>query len=246
MYKNKTLISIGNVLFKYRNLAFPVLIIGLFLIAPPPHEIFGNERNETIKDVLALLISSSGLFIRAVVIGFAYIKRGGKNKKVYADNLVIEGIFRICRNPLYVGNMLIYSGIFLMHGDFIVMLTGITLFYFIYVCIIAAEEEYLYNKFGEEYREYCKNTNRWLIDLTKYRQATKGMRFDFKKVLFKDYSTIINTIIVLCLVEEYEYLALPHQTNISYLWFLLIMIVFSLSLAISVSYMKRNKLIVIK
>ena len=66
---------------------------------------------------MAVLIAMSGLAVRGVVIGLAYIKRGGLNKKVYAANLVTEGMFSVCRNPLYVGNMLIYTGEFLMFGN---------------------------------------------------------------------------------------------------------------------------------
>jgi hypothetical protein len=37
----------------------------------------------------------------------AYIKRGGRKKRIAADHLVVDGIFAHVRHPLYVGNFLL-------------------------------------------------------------------------------------------------------------------------------------------
>lgn len=204
-----SMIRIGNFLFRYRNQVFPILILLLFLVSPPPGEIWGSARLGGIVDVIAVLIALAGLAIRTTVIGYAYIKRGGLNKKVYANNLVTEGMFGICRNPLYVGNLLIYTGVFLMHGNPWVASIGIALFIFMYQCIVYAEEEYLQNKFGDGYRAYCADVSRWLPRFSKFAQATEGMAFNFNRVIGKDYSTISATLIVLTFVEIYERLAGP-------------------------------------
>ena len=115
IYQNPTIIKIGDFFFKYRNKVFPLIIFIMFVLFSPTSS-FINERIENIKDIIACVISISGLVIRGIVIGYAYIKRGGRNKKVYATELVTEGMFTICRNPLYFGNMLIYGGVVLMHG----------------------------------------------------------------------------------------------------------------------------------
>ncbi|WEX74843.1 hypothetical protein PYH37_000137 [Sinorhizobium numidicum] len=103
------MIHFGNFLFRYRNLIFPLLILSLFVTVPPPGEIWASTTLERIKDVIVILFALSGLALRATVIGYAYIQRGGLKKKVYAKKLVTEGMFGICRNPLYVGNVLIYA-----------------------------------------------------------------------------------------------------------------------------------------
>ena len=129
------MLSIGNFFFKYRNQAFPLIIVALFVAAPPAATVLGSATLERWKDAAALLIVSAGLILRATVIGYAYIKRGGLNKRVYAKDLVTEGMFGVCRNPLYVGNMLIYSGLFLFHGNPVVVAVGCLLFGFIYQCL---------------------------------------------------------------------------------------------------------------
>ena len=133
---NRLAIRIGNFFFRYRNVAFPVFIAALYLLVPPPAEIFGSKRLELAADAAALAISVLGLATRAMVIGYAYIKRGGKNKRVYAADLVTEGVFGISRNPLYLGNLLNCAGMFLMHGNPYVFLVGTTVYVFVYVCIV--------------------------------------------------------------------------------------------------------------
>ncbi|PKA42438.1 phospholipid methyltransferase [Rhizobium sullae] len=207
-----SMIRIGNFLFRYRNQAFPIIILLLFLVAPPPSETLGSTTLARVEDVVAVLVALSGLALRATVIGYAYIQRGGLNKKVYAKNLVTEGVFGICRNPLYVGNLLIYAAVFLMHGDPQVVTTGIASFLFMYQCIIYAEEDYLEGKFGEGYRVYCADVPRWIPRFRKFAEATEGMAFNLKRVIGKDYSTISATLIALLSVEIYEHLAVPEPT----------------------------------
>lgn len=194
-------IRIGDFFFKHRNKLFPLMLAVMFLCFVPPASYFGSAHLADIKDYVAIAITASGLLMRATVIGFAYIKRGGLNKQVYADTLVTEGFFALCRNPLYVGNMLIYAGVFLMHGHPVVVIGGTLGFFLIYQSIIAAEEYFLRNKFGEQYDAYCQQVPRWGFRLGHFREATHGMRFNFKRVLVKDYSTISNAIIALLAIK---------------------------------------------
>jgi protein-S-isoprenylcysteine O-methyltransferase Ste14 len=214
------MIRIGNFLFRHRNRVFPILICALFLLAAPPAQYFGSEALEDFKDIVALAIALSGLAVRATTIGFAYIKRGGVDKKVYADRLVTGGLFGLCRNPLYLGNILIYTGVFLMHGSPLVIGLGMASFLFIYWCLVCAEEAYLAGRFGEDYRAYCAEVPRWLPKLSRFRESTAGMEFNVRRVILKDYTTIAATLIALALTEVYEYVVLPdlstHRTYIAF------------------------------
>jgi len=93
------MIKIGNFFFQYRNWVFIPLYLALFI---PSAEVLTTPYHAWVL-VIGLTITISGQAIRGATIGLAYIKRGGLNKKVYAANLVTEGIFNHCRNPLYVG-----------------------------------------------------------------------------------------------------------------------------------------------
>ena len=204
----RIMISIGNFLFKHRNSLFPLYILALFLIfRPPVSRIRGSESAENILDLAAVVIALAGLAIRGIVIGLAYIKRGGRNRKVYAANLVTEGMFSVCRNPLYVGNMLIFTGQFLIFGNHWCLLIGVASFWFIYECIIAAEENYLREKFGTAYDDYCYDVPRWMPKFSKLGESTTGMKFDWRKVILKDYPTMCSTLIFLAGIQLWEVLA---------------------------------------
>lgn len=197
-------VKTGDFLFKYRNAVFPVVLIALFVSFPTADQYLGKEMIEEWKDVVAVAIALSGLTLRAAVIGYAYIKRGGLNKKVYAEDLVTRGFFELCRNPLYLGNILIYVGVFLVHGSPYVFLIGTAAYVLIYSSIIAAEEFFLRAKFGAAYDAYCRDVPRWIPNLRRFGEATEGMRFNVKRVIMKDYSTVANVVIALLLLELLE------------------------------------------
>ena len=198
-------IKSGDFLFRYRNAIFPVILFALFFGFPAPSAYFGQESLEEWADVAAIFIVVTGLAVRAAVIGFAYIKRGGLNKRVYAESLVTQGFFGICRNPLYLGNMIIYAGVFLMHGNPAVVLIGTASYFLIYSDIIAAEELFLRQKFGAAYESYCRDVPRWLPALRSFQDATEGMQFNVKRVFMKDYTTIANALMALLLLELLEH-----------------------------------------
>ncbi|MFM9889586.1 MAG: methyltransferase family protein [Rickettsiales bacterium] len=204
MEQKTTLIKIGDFFFKYRNFIFPIFLVVLLLGKRPPSEYFGSEEAEDVVDTIAVILALAGLSLRGAVIGFSYIKRGGLNKKVYAENLVTDGFFAVCRNPLYVGNILIYAGLLLKHGDLLVLVLGSAFFLFVYTAIVAAEEYFLRNGFGDAYREYCRDVPRWRMKWPRLKAATEGMKFNLKKALVKDYGTIINVVVTLTILEMLE------------------------------------------
>lgn len=202
------MVAIGNFFFHHRNVAFPALVVALFLIAVSPHQLFGSMFYEDVKDVFALLIALCGLAVRGVVVGHSYVKRAGLSKNIHANQLVTHGMFSLCRNPLYLGNMLIYIGVFIMHGDLVVMTLGIALYFFIYQCIILAEEAYITKMFGEAYSAYCREVPRWIPRRLHY-DVTEDMQFDMRRVIMTEYSVMTSTMVTLTVVLFYEHLGLP-------------------------------------
>ncbi len=84
--------------------------------------------------------------------------------------LVISGAFGHVRNPLYVGNMLIYLGIGIMSMAWFpyLLLTAFLFFYTQYHFIIKEEENFLKSKFGDDYKKYCSVVPRWIPRINKY------------------------------------------------------------------------------
>ena len=184
------MIAIGNFFFKYRNFLFILLYLALFIPSPDifTAENFGSHYYLW-PIIIGLVVTISGQAIRGATIGLAYIIRGGKDKKVYAEKLVTEGIFNHCRNPLYVGNILMLLGVGILSNSLIYVGILIPLFLFIYQAIVLAEENFLRRKFGAQFEQYCQRVNRWLPDLRGIGHTFQGMHFNAARWILKEYNT---------------------------------------------------------
>jgi protein-S-isoprenylcysteine O-methyltransferase Ste14 len=76
--------------------------------------------------------------------------------------LVTNGLFKISRNPIFLGVILVFIGLFLIIPNTI---TAIILFTGILVIQVQVrlEEEFLLKELGEDYKYYMKKTKRWLL-----------------------------------------------------------------------------------
>ena len=85
--------------------------------------------------------------------------------------LIISGPFAYVRNPLYVGNILIYLGLGIMSFALFpyLQIVAILFFLFQYYFIVKEEEKYLKEKFQEEYKNYCENVPPFFPRLTPYK-----------------------------------------------------------------------------
>jgi hypothetical protein len=128
------------------------------------------------------------------VIGLAYIQRGGRDKQVYAEDLVQTGIFAHSRNPLYLGNLLIVVGLVLVHGGRWMYLVVLPFFLLVYVAIVAAEEEYLLGRFGARYADYCRRVPRFRLRLAGLPATVRSMRFEWRRLVRKEYGTLFSTV----------------------------------------------------
>jgi hypothetical protein len=99
------------------------------------------------------------------------------------------GIFALCRNPLYVGNLLMAFGLALVIHSIAFYVIFLPFIVFTYVAIVAAEEDYLHTKFNAEYERYCASVNRWWPRWRRYSASIEGMRFNWRRVLIKEYNT---------------------------------------------------------
>ena len=204
----------GQFLFRYRNFLFPAVLLILLLFFQPV-SISGNPELDVWLNLTGILIVVFGQVVRAAVIGLVYIKRGGVNKTIYASTLVTNGIFAHCRNPLYLGNLMILAGFFIIHNNPAVYIIGGIFFLLSYGAIVHAEETYLLDKFESEYSNYCSTVNRWIPRFTGLTMTVASMKFNWSRVIAKDYTTMLTWFITIMflLIEEHVY---QHGLNDSY------------------------------
>lgn len=193
----------GNFLFRYRNTVFPAVMVAVFVLLPP-RPFMGDWASDKWLDLAGLLVCLFGQTLRAAVVGLAYIKRGGVNKQIFAARLVQEGIFAASRNPLYVGNLIVLAGVFLIHNNPWAYLIGGAFFLVSYRCIVAAEERYLKGQFGAEYEAYCRRVNRWWPAPGRIGPAVAGMSFNWRRLVIKEYGSFFSWVSTVVLVLAWQ------------------------------------------
>jgi protein-S-isoprenylcysteine O-methyltransferase Ste14 len=193
----------GDFFFRYRNVVFPLALASL-CIGFPPRLPGGSLAIDRWLDLLGLVLTLAGQALRAAVIGFAYVKRGGRNKRVYAATLITTGLFGVCRNPLYLGNGLIIAGLLTIQGNPVTGLLGLLFFAFAYLSIVASEESFLIGKFGAAYLDYCRDVPRWWPNFGSLAEATEGMRFDWRRVIATEYGTVFTWAATAALLFAYD------------------------------------------
>jgi protein-S-isoprenylcysteine O-methyltransferase Ste14 len=112
--------------------------------------------------IIGSLLVAAGLALN--IIGFVTQRRAGTDPIPFhpTTKIVSHGIYRLSRNPMYVGFGLWTLGIaFLVNSVWMLLAApiGIVL---THVFVIAKEEKYLERKFGEEYLRYKQRVRRWL------------------------------------------------------------------------------------
>ena len=76
--------------------------------------------------------------------------------------LVVEGVYRYTRNPMYLGMTALYAALALAFDSATALVLGIPLLVIIRTTVIAREERYLLTRFGEDYRRYMGQVRRWI------------------------------------------------------------------------------------
>ena len=177
------MVQLGDFFFRYRNGVFPVFYALMF--APGPW-VFADWR---VAVVVGLAVTLLGQGVRVATIGYDYIIRGGRNKKVYAEDLVTGGLFAHSRNPLYVGNVAMILGMGILSNNLLYLGLMVPAFFFIYACIIRAEERFLREKFGPGFDAYARDVPRWLPRLRGLGATLAAGGFKWSRVLVKEYNT---------------------------------------------------------
>ena len=106
-----------------------------------------------------------------ILIGIIFMGSAGKlflkykttldpNKK--SKKLVIEGPYKITRNPMYLGAFLVFLGIGILSGDLISVLCSFIAPILVNYKIIPAEESIMEKTFNKQYGEYKAKVRRWI------------------------------------------------------------------------------------
>ena len=114
-----------------------------------------------------LVVCGEGIRFWGVSIAGSETRTTGKVGGTY---LITNGPFAYVRNPLYLGNMLMYAGIGVMSLALFpwLLVVAVLWFYVQYSLIVSQEEEYLEQQFGTVFEEYRENVGRFIPKMQKY------------------------------------------------------------------------------
>jgi protein-S-isoprenylcysteine O-methyltransferase Ste14 len=142
---------IGAVLFRNRSwLPVPFLLVAL--LAP------GRMTAASWIVGGVLIVIGEGIRLAGVAAAGTVTRRRSRN----VQRLVTYGAFSWVRNPLYVGNFLIWMGFVVISGVLWFLPVAIALFALEYTLIVSYEEGVLESIFGAEYLNYKTTTPRWI------------------------------------------------------------------------------------
>lgn len=145
------------------------------IIAPPPALFlaslgvgFGLDHVLPLPAAPLILLRYPGaaLILAALVLVLSAsrgMRKAGNQVNPYqaASALVVDGIFRFSRNPMYLSLCLLQSGIGLLTGGLYHLPAALAFSCLLTRWVIVPEERYLKGKFGSAYTDYCQRTRRW-------------------------------------------------------------------------------------
>jgi protein-S-isoprenylcysteine O-methyltransferase Ste14 len=107
----------------------------------------------------ALIVA--GMTLIAIALGLFRRNKTAPEPWAASSALVIEGVYRFTRNPMYLGMMLFYAGLALLFQSPTAGLLLLPLIVIFDRVVIAREEAYLTRRFGAAYDAYRRRVRRW-------------------------------------------------------------------------------------
>jgi len=158
-------------------------------------------------EIAALVLGLLGLAIRGYTIGYAGKRTSGRNtREQIADSLNTLDIYSTTRNPLYLGNFLMWLACVLMAGNAIITVLFLVCFWIFYERIIYTEEQFLTEKFGQEYLNYANKTPVFFPNLFKYKSSHS--KFDWERVCIQEKNGLLALFLIFSMFEGYEIFAM--------------------------------------
>ena len=144
-------VEFGEKLFQWRDFTpIPIILILLFIAKP-------NAASATLGTLMIVF----GELIRIYSVAFiGSISRTRSSNT--GNNLIKDGPFSYVRNPLYVGNFFITTGVAIFGGQIWFVILTIAAFSFQYYCIVKYEETLLQAKFGDDFQQYMDSVPAWI------------------------------------------------------------------------------------
>lgn len=193
--------AVADACFRYRAISVVPVVLLIYFIFHPIHA----GRFHSVLNVLGFLIALTGAAARINAVGHAKPFTSGRENFLRAESLNTSGLYSIVRNPLYVGNFLIYNGLLIAYSSPGALLFFNVFFVINYHFIILSEERYLSGQFGQAYRDYLLRVPKVLPRFSLYRRNDHPFRL--ARAVHKEKNTTFYWVFfyaVTLLVKQYK------------------------------------------
>ena len=144
-------------------------------------------------EILCLAIALLGLVVRVLTVGYVPAGTSGRNTlKQVAATLNATGMYSVVRHPIYLGNFLMWFGVSLLPWCWWFTLITVLIFWLYYERIMFAEEGFLLEQFGEQYREWAAKTPAFIPKFSNW--VRPNLPFSLKSAVSREYSTLFTII----------------------------------------------------
>ena len=150
-----------------KNLVFVILVPGVAAVAVPVW-LGGPGGWWPLRAVSGIPFILGAAVAGKCVLDFAVTGRGTPAPIDPPKVLVVRGLYRFVRNPMYVGVLLIILGWALYFASLRIVTYGAVLWLGFHLFVVLYEEPHLSRRFGTSYDEYRAETPRWLPRLPKH------------------------------------------------------------------------------
>ena len=76
--------------------------------------------------------------------------------------LIVRGLYRYTRNPMYLGVLILILGWAILFQATSLIFYALAAGAYFHMFIVVYEEQHLKHEFGKEYDDYCVRVNRWI------------------------------------------------------------------------------------
>ena len=150
-----------------RSLFFTLLLPGGVTLLIP--YLLLNSSTEAISSRLGLFrfaglapVLIGALILLRCIWDFAVTGRGTVAPVDPPTTLVVRGLYRSVRNPIYVGVLLILLGEAILFESLLLAVYAAILWLFFHLVVVFYEEPTLRATFGAEYEAYLRSVSRWI------------------------------------------------------------------------------------
>jgi protein-S-isoprenylcysteine O-methyltransferase Ste14 len=146
-----------------KTLIFTILTPGTVAVAIPYWLLgSGGRPDSSWWPVGALLIAPGAALYLWCAWAFVTAGQGTPAPVDPPKRLVATGLYRMVRNPMYVGIVLILLGESIVFASLTLLGYAVLAWLCCHLFVVLYEEPALRRKFGESYKEYCKSVPRWV------------------------------------------------------------------------------------